>query len=81
MPQIALERGFTASTIYGHLASAIEAGEKIDPCDLITPEQERLITAAFAKVTVGGLKDVKELLGEKVDYGQLRIHLALKRSR
>ena len=48
---------------------------------MITLEEERLIEAAFAKVTVGGLKEVKELLGEKIDYGQIRIHLALKRAR
>ena len=78
--RIARERSLTASTIYGHLASAIEAGEKIDARNLITAEQERLIEAAFAKVTVGGLKEVKELLGEKVDYGQIRIHLALRRA-
>jgi hypothetical protein len=39
-----------------------------------------LIESAFAKVTVGGLKEVKELLGDAIDYGQIRIHLALRRT-
>ena len=80
--QIAAARGLVASTIYGHLASAIEAGEKIDARNLVTTEHERLIEAAFAKVPAGsgGLGAVKELLGDKVDYGQIRIYLALKRT-
>ena len=78
--QIAAVRGLVASTIYGHLASAIEAGEKIDARNLVTAEHERLIEAAFAKAKPGGLGAVKELLGDKVDYGQIRIYLALKRT-
>jgi ATP-dependent DNA helicase RecQ len=80
--QIARERGFVASTIYGHLASAIEAGEQLDAQNLLTAEQERLIEAAFAKVPAGTgvLSAVKESLGDKADYGQIRIYLALKRT-
>ncbi len=81
VPDIARERGFVAGTIYSHLAQAIESGEKLDVNNVVTPEQGRLIEAAFAKVQVGGLSAVKELLGEKVDYGQLRIYCALKNSR
>ena len=75
---IARERGFVASTIYGHLAQAIESGEKLELNNVFTTEQERLIEAAFAKVSVGGLSQVKELLGDKVDYGQIRIYLATR---
>jgi ATP-dependent DNA helicase RecQ len=78
--QISGERGLVASTIYGHIASAIEAGEKIDVQKVLTVEQEKLIESAFAKVTVGGLKEVKERLGDAIDYGQIRIHLALRRT-
>jgi len=78
--QIARTRGFVANTIYGHLAEAVEAGEKLELDKVITPEQERLIAAAFAQVTLGGLKDIKELLGDKVNYGQLRIFRAARAS-
>ena len=78
--QIAGERGFTPSTIYTHLSNAIESGEKIDVRNLITIEQERLIEAAFAKAGgSGSLSAVKELLGDKADYGQLRIYLSLRK--
>jgi ATP-dependent DNA helicase RecQ len=76
--QIARTRGFVANTIYGHLAEAVEAGEKLELDKVITSEQERLIKAAFAQVTFGGLKEIKELLGDKVNYGQLRIFRAAR---
>ena len=47
---------------------------------MITSEQERFIAAAFAQVTFGGLKEIKELLGDKVNYGQLRIFRAARAS-
>ena len=75
--QIAGERSLSPGTIYGHLATAIEFGEEIEKRDLISEEQERLMVQAFAKVGVGSLSAVKELLGDKVDYGQLKIFLAL----
>ncbi|HEX3856286.1 MAG TPA: DNA helicase RecQ, partial [Verrucomicrobiae bacterium] len=41
--QIAASRGFAVSTIYGHLAAAIEAGEKIDVNELLTAEAQEQI--------------------------------------
>ena len=78
--QISRERGFTAGTIYNHIAGAIEAGEKIETDGLVSREEERLIETALAKVTVGGLGAVKELLGERIDYGQIRIYLARRKA-
>jgi ATP-dependent DNA helicase RecQ len=78
--QIARTRGFVANTIYGHLAEAVEAGERFELDKVITSEQERLIEAAFAQVTFGGLKEIKEVLGDKVNYGQLRIFRAARAS-
>jgi len=77
---LARTRGFVANTIYGHLAEAVEAGEKLELDKVITSEQERFIAAAFAQVTFGGLKEIKELLGDKVNYGQLRIFRAARAS-
>jgi ATP-dependent DNA helicase RecQ len=78
--EIARQRGFVISTIYGHIASAIEAGEKIDPRSVISAADEKLIESAFEKVKMGGLKEVKELLGDRIDYGQLRVYVALRRT-
>jgi ATP-dependent DNA helicase RecQ len=76
--QIAQARGFALSTIYGHLSVAVETGEPLDIHQLLTPEQQRQIAAAFAQTGFANLTGAKELLGPNFDYGQLRLYRALK---
>jgi len=74
--QIAASRGLVAGTIYGHLATAIEAVEKIDLAQLLNAEAQAEIAAAFKRTGWGNLVGARELLGEKYDYGLLRIFRA-----
>ena len=74
VPQIAQRRELTTGTIHGHLAAAMEAGEQIDLDRVLAKEQQREIEAAFAKTGPANLGGAKELLGDKIDYGQLRIY-------
>jgi ATP-dependent DNA helicase RecQ len=74
--EIATARGLVVGTIYGHLATAIEAGEKIDLAPLIHAEAQAEIAAAFQRTGWGNIVSVRELLGEKYDYGLLRIFRA-----
>ena len=74
---IARKRGFATSTIYGHLATAVEAGEKIDLQQFLTPEDQKEIADAFGKFGFGNLGGVREFLGNKFDYGLLRIYRAV----
>jgi ATP-dependent DNA helicase RecQ len=76
--EIATARGLVAGTIYGHLATAIEAGEKIDLAQLINAEAQAEIAVAFQRTGWGNLVGARELLGEKYDYGLLRIYRAAK---
>jgi ATP-dependent DNA helicase RecQ len=76
--QIAASRGFAVSTIYGHLAAAIEAGEKIDVNELLTAEAQEQIAAAFKKFGFGNIGGARESLGNKFDYGLFRIYRAAK---
>ena len=76
--QIASSRGFAASTIYGHLATAIEAGEIIDLNELLTAEAHEQIAAAFKKFGFGNIGGARELLGNKFDYGLFRIYRAAR---
>jgi len=76
--QIARQRGLVTSTIYSHLATAVEAGEPLDLGKLISADQREKIAAAFAKTGFGNLTGAKELAGEGVDFGQLRVYRALK---
>lgn len=75
--QISLSRGFVPGTIYGHLATAIEAGEKLDLTQLLDPTAQAEIAAAFKRTGWGNIVGARELLGEKYDYGLLRIYRAV----
>ena len=68
-------------TIYGHLATAIEAGEAIDLAQLLTAEAQAEIAAAFKRTGWGNIVGARELLGEKYDYGLLRIFRAAANAR
>jgi ATP-dependent DNA helicase RecQ len=76
---IAEERDLALSTIFGHIAEAIESGEKIDIGNLLTPEQRMQISAVFEKIGTANLTGVIELLGGKdnpYNFGHLRIYRA-----
>jgi ATP-dependent DNA helicase RecQ len=74
--EIAAARGLVVGTIYGHLATAIESGEAIDLAQLINAEAQAEIAAAFKRTGWGNIVGARELLGEKYDYGLLRIFRA-----
>jgi len=74
---IARQRHLAASTIYGHLERAIQAGEPVDINRLLTPEQQTQIAEAFTQTGYGNLTGAKELLGDLYDYGQLRLFRAV----
>jgi len=75
--EIACARGFVQSTIYGHLAAAIQVGKLAERARFFTATQEKEIAAAFHRVSDGKLVDVSALLGNRYDIGLLRIFRAL----
>ncbi len=79
--QIARRRRLSVSTIYGHLASAVDAGERIDLNQLLTPAEQETVRAAFAKLGLSNLTGVHESLGGKFDYGLLRVCRAVQQRR
>jgi ATP-dependent DNA helicase RecQ len=74
--EIASIRGLVIGTIYGHLATAIEAGESLDLAQLMNAEAQAEIAAAFKRTGWGNIVGARELLGEKYDYGLLRVYRA-----
>jgi ATP-dependent DNA helicase RecQ len=74
--EIATRRGFVTSTIYGHLATAIEAGESMNLAQFFSPTEQEQIAAAFAKCGFGNLTGVHDALGGKFDFGALRVFRA-----
>ena len=73
---IAAARGLAVTTIEGHLASAIEAGESIDADKLMSVKKWYAIESAIAKVGPGLLKPIMEQLGDGYSYGEIRLVLA-----
>jgi ATP-dependent DNA helicase RecQ len=74
--QIAASRNLVVGTIYGHLATAIEAGETVDMSQLVGTEAQGEIAAAFKRTGWANLVGARESLGEKYDYGLLRVFRA-----
>jgi ATP-dependent DNA helicase RecQ len=76
--EIATSRRLSPGTIYTHLCAAIEAGNRVDLNRFFTPTQQQEIADAFALVSYGNITGVRELLGERFDFNQLRIFRAVK---
>ena len=76
--QIATKRMLSVSTMYGHLATAIEAGEMVDLNQLASAEIQAEMAAAFTRTGWGNIVGAKELLGGKYDYGLLRVYRAAR---
>jgi hypothetical protein len=73
---IAKERKLTAQTIEGHLAHYVEKGD-IPVADLVSAEKIRLISAAAKDLPEEqSVKKLKEVLGEAVSFGEIRLVLA-----
>ena len=70
---IARERALTAGTILGHLAAAVEAGESIDLRRLIDAPEQAEIESALKQHPGVALSPVFQALGERYDYGLLRL--------
>jgi ATP-dependent DNA helicase RecQ len=76
---IAEMRSLRQSTIEGHLADAIEAGQLADPERFVSAERRSVIEAAMNEVGVERLSPVIEHLGEGYTYLELRVVRALMR--
>ncbi len=75
---IASERGLTVTTIEGHLARAVENGEKLDPRTFYTASEEQEMRTAFADHEGPALLPIFEKLGGSISYGKLRLFLAFE---
>ena len=70
--EIATARRLTAGTIYGHLASAIESGERLKADLCFSQEEQQLMKEALDK-TAGNLTAAQSLLGSRFHTSQLRL--------
>ena len=76
--EIAHLRDVKPSTIYGHLADAVDAGETVDLNRVLTPDQQTRAAKAFYQYGWGNIPGALEALGPGYDYGQLKVFRAVK---
>jgi ATP-dependent DNA helicase RecQ len=77
--EIAAKRGLATSTITGHIALAVEAGEEVSARLFYTEEEERIMAEAFSVAGFETLSAAKERVGDRIDYGKLRFYRAMTR--
>ncbi|MEO7099817.1 MAG: RQC domain-containing protein, partial [Luteolibacter sp.] len=75
--EIAKIRNVTESTIEGHLAQAIEHGERFDPRAFYTAAEEREMQAALDGYDEASLKPVFDQLEGRISYGKLKLYRAM----
>ena len=71
--EIATIRGVKASTVYSHLAVALECGEKIELDALLSDEARKEIRSALRQHGFVSLSPAYNALAEKYDYGLLKL--------
>ena len=76
--EIAHLREVKPSTIYGHLADAVDAGETVDLNRVLTADQQTRAAKAFYQFGWANLPGALEALGPGFDYGQLKVFRAVK---
>jgi hypothetical protein len=76
---IAKERNFSTSTIEGHLAYFVGAGE-IDINDLVNKEKQKLVKEVVARFGSLSHKTLIDNLPKDISYGELRMVLATEKA-
>jgi uncharacterized protein YpbB len=74
LEKMASMRGLSAGTIAAHIEKLVSSGEKID-IDYLRPSVEKFdkIKAAFQQSGGTALSLVREMLGERFSYEELRL--------
>ena len=78
--EIAKQRGFVNSTIEGHLSEYIGKGE-LSILDFVNQEQIDEIKKAAEKVGYDKFSPIKQILGDAISYGQIRMVLTFLKNK
>jgi len=73
LEEIANKRGFTTSTIEGHLIECLENGLTIDLERFVSPEHETQIIKVVKEIGTAKLKPIKEALPDQITYGAIKL--------
>jgi ATP-dependent DNA helicase RecQ len=77
--EIAKVRELTVGTIAEHLVRLLEAGQSIDIDRLVSPDKQRIILLAIARLGDRSSKTIKEELGDRYSYEEIKLVFAWKR--
>jgi ATP-dependent DNA helicase RecQ len=77
--QIAEKRNLNPTTIYSHLAQALESGRKVNISDFLTKEIYESVMLAQKETGEQKLKPIFDKLEGKIDYGLIRMALSYKK--
>jgi len=75
--EIARERNLSPTTITGHLADLIKAGEAVAVDRLILPERYKVIADTVQQIEGDALQPIKDALGDEYSYSEIRLVLAI----
>jgi len=68
---ISRKRGLALSTIEGHMAQLVKAGE-LDVADCVAEQKVNMIIEAIREMQADSIQPVKLKLGDEVTYGEIR---------
>ncbi|PIE88076.1 MAG: hypothetical protein CSA04_03755 [Bacteroidetes bacterium] len=75
MEEIAIARGYTASTISSHLEQFVRSGE-VDVAELVSEEKRAFITKFYELHPDAPLSEAKKALTNDISYEDIRLVLA-----
>jgi ATP-dependent DNA helicase RecQ len=78
---IAQQREFAVSTIYGHLSIMADSGEAVDLDTVLSADQQKQIAGAFAKLGWANISGVQDLLENAYPYGLLKLYRSVRAPR
>ncbi|WKY48163.1 DNA helicase RecQ [Eubacteriaceae bacterium ES3] len=73
IPEIAKERGYTETTILGHLCRCADEGECVDWSGLVENAREVKVLDIIKEVGLDGLKSIKEALPADFSYDEIKV--------
>ncbi len=77
LAEIAERRALTEGTISQHIAEMIAKGADVDPAQFVPPGHQAKIRKAISLLQKPDIRRLKEIVGEEISYGELRIMMAL----
>ncbi|HEY9887267.1 MAG TPA: DNA helicase RecQ [Candidatus Obscuribacterales bacterium] len=77
--EIAEQRQLRPTTIVGHLAALLRAGEAVDLDDLVPPDRQAAIRQALTATDSPSLTAVRDRLGEDYTYDEIRLVMGVVR--